>query len=349
MKGTILFASSYLPPFCGGAEQVAWEIAKRVTDDFEVHIITTGAGSRHVKESVEVHSLRRLPLMTITYSSIMCKEVKKILKEVSPDIIHVHAPMVLPWGYIFRDAGSIKMNTCHGWMLPWKPERFLVKSALRKANVTTSPSRWLTKRIQDEYGQPTVTIPNGVDTGTFKPLIGVKRSDNVVLFVGRLRMAKGVLDLMEAARALPEYEFRFVGSAEHKSFGRMEIEISRLANVKLVGFTSDRHAMAVHYNQATICAFPSHRENFPLVGLEAMACGKSIVATRLGFSEYVENGREGLLVEPHDIKGLVKSIKYLMENEAEREEFEKNARKRASVYEWETIAKEYKTLYERWL
>ncbi len=49
--------------------------------------------------------------------------------------------------------------------------------------------------------------------------------------------------------------------------------------------------------------FPSDWENFPLVGLEAMAPGKAIVATELGFSEYLEIGREGLLVKRHGVQG----------------------------------------------
>ncbi len=125
--------------------------------------------------------------------------------------------------------------------------------------------------------------------------------------------------------------------------------IPALPNVKVINFVPDRRALAALYNQATICAFPSQYENFPLVGLEAMACGRTFVATtgpRNGYSEYVENGRGAMLIKPHDVNALVKSIRYLMENKSVREEFEKNAIKKASQYDWQIIAEKYRSLLE---
>jgi len=343
MRRTLLIASTYLPPISGGAEQVAWELAKKLADDFEVHIITTSGG--FLKKDMSIHYVSRLPLMPLSYSTVLRFKVKKILEAISPDIIHVH--MALPWGYILHNANSTKVVTCHGSdTFPEKryPERFFLDSALSHADILTAPSRWLIKYIEEKYGRPGTTIPNGVDTNTFRPMPGLPRRDDVVLFVGRFLKLKGVLDLVEAARALPKYEFWLVGSAEG---GKNAIQIPRLPNVKIVGFMPDKRTMAMHYNRATICAFPSHRENFPLVGLEAMACGKAVVATKRGFSEYIDNGLEGLLVEPHDIKGLIGSIRYLMENKAEREKLERNAKKKASLYDWEMVAREYKALYEK--
>ena len=343
----VLVASTYLPPTSGGAEHVAWELAKRLARDFEVHIMTTGGGFE--SPNIYLHYVRHLPLSHMWYSTVAKRKIKTILDEVSPDLVHTH--IALPWGYVFRGVRSAKIITCHGSdVFPEKrnPYRFFLMEALTNANVRATPSKWLAKHIEHAYGQTCITIPNGVDTGIFKPLPSVQKSDNVVLFVGRFIALKGISELVEAARALPKYQFWFVGNGGHRRYGasNQPIKIPRLPNVKIVGFIHDERALAIHYNQATICAFPSHRENFPLVGLEAMACGKTLVATRLGFLEYVENGREGLLVEPHDIKGLVESIKYLMENRTEREEFEKNARKKASLYDWEAVAKEYRALYE---
>jgi glycosyltransferase involved in cell wall biosynthesis len=52
-------------------------------------------------------------------------------------------------------------------------------------------------------------------------------------------------------------------------------------------------------------------------------------------------------VEPYDIKGLTKSIEYLMKNKTDRENIESNAIKKASSYDWEVVTKNYKALYER--
>jgi glycosyltransferase involved in cell wall biosynthesis len=347
MKPTLLIASTSLPPICGGAELVAWEIAKRVTDQFEVHMLTSDEGSSEIRHVVELHTVPRVRWMPITYSSIYRYKVEKILKKVSPDITHSH--MILPWGYILRDAPALKVITSHDAIVPSWVKRPFIRSALTHADVVTSPSKWKADNIHQEYGRQVITIPNGVETGTFKTRSDIKREDNVVLYVGRFTRNKGALDLLEAARALTEYEFWFRGSALRPSVGGQGVVIPQLPNVKIIDFVPDKHELAALYNRATICAFPSQYENFPLVGLEAMACGRTFVATtgpRNGYSEYVENYREGLLIRPHDIDALVKSIKCLMQNKSMREELEDNAQRKAQQYDWEIVAQKYKALLE---
>jgi glycosyltransferase involved in cell wall biosynthesis len=347
MKPTLLIASTYFPPICGGAEWVAWEIAKRVADRFEVHVITTDEGSPEIRKLVELHNLPRTRWMTITYSSIYRNRVEEILKKVSPNVIHCH--MILPWGYVLRSARANKIITSHASLQPTRFATYFMRSAVGHADIVTSPSKWESDYIHQAYGRQTITIPNGVDTGTFKPLPDIRREDNVILYVGRFTRNKGALDLVEAARALPEYEFWFRGGSEHANVGSQRVVIPPLPNVRVTDFLAGRPALAALYNQATICAFPSQYENFPLVGLEAMACGRTFVATTgpmNGYSEFVENGRDALLIKPHDINALVKSIRYLMENKSVREEFEQNAMKKAQQYDWEIIAEKYRALLE---
>jgi len=345
MKPTLLIASTYLPPICGGAEWVAWDIAKRIVDRFEVHMLTTDEGSPEIRELVQVHTLPSRRWMPITYSTIYRNRVERIRKEVTPDIVHSH--MILPWGYVLRNAHAIKIITSHEARIPNQIDRHFMKAAVQHADVVTSPSNWEGQYLQKEFGGKFVRIPNGVETETFKPISNVERRDNVVLYVGRFTRNKGALDLVEAARRLPEYQFWFRGSAEPVNVGRQGVVIPPLPNIRVIEFMNDRQALAALYNQATICAFPSQYENFPLVGLEAMACGRTLVATkgpRNGYSEYVEDGREGLLIEPHDVKGLTESIRFLMENKSIREQFEQNAIKKAAQYDLKIIAEKYSAL-----
>jgi len=214
------------------------------------------------------------------------------------------------------------------------PERYFVASALKDSGVVVSPSKWVSDYVLENYHVRPVVIPNGVDTKIFRPL-GTSTSRNVILFVGRFIEEKGISDLMKVARALPEYEFLLAGKGP--------LEIPALPNVKNLGFHENTVPL---YAAASVCVFPSLRENFPLVGLEAMACGKAVVATKGGFSEYIENGRDGILLESHDVQALVNSIRYLMEDETTRRRFERNARSKAAQYDWSIIAEKYGDLYE---
>jgi glycosyltransferase involved in cell wall biosynthesis len=339
----VLLASTYLPPVAGGAEQVTWELAKRLISRFEVHILTAGRDRACVRDGVNIHYVIPFPFYTLSYSSLLRYKINTLLREISPDLIHSHA--ALPWGYIFSKAKSSRIITCHGSdVFPRKrpPASAFLMPALRHAHVVTTPSTWLAKYVERTYGISCVTIPNGVDLSVFRPLQAIEKKRNVVLFVGRFIEKKGILDVIEAARALPKYEFWFVGDPKQKD----AIVIPRLPNVKMIGFIDDRLRLAFYYNKATICVFPSHQENFPLVGLEAMACGKAIVAAKIGFSTYVEHGKDGILVEPYDVDGLVNSIEYLMKEGDVRRVLEENARKKAARYDWNAIAQEYRVLYE---
>jgi glycosyltransferase involved in cell wall biosynthesis len=195
-------------------------------------------------------------------------------------------------------------------------------------------SKWLSKYVLENYHVRSVVIPTGVDTQIFRPL-GDSARGKVVLFVGRLIKEKGVLDLVKAVRALPEYEFWLAGSGP--------LKIPTLPNVKMLGFHDNTVPL---YASASVCAFPFHHDNFPLVGLEAMACGRAIVATEPGFSEYVENGKDGILMKPHDVRSLTDSIRYLMEDEKARKRLERNARKKAIQYDWTVTTKKFEEFYE---
>ena len=277
---------------------------------------------------------------TLTYSTILKPRIHATFREISPNILHSH--LALPWGYVLAKAKCVKIITCHGSdVYPRKRSlsRLLVNHALNNADVVTAPSRWLTNYVQEEYNVPCTFLPNGVDTDLFRPIKEACTRDDVILYVGRMLKRKGLLELFEAARALPEYQFWLVGDT--KTDG---IRIPSLANLKVLGFVDN---LPLYYNQASLCVFPSHWENFPVVGLEAMACRRAIVATKIGFSEYVENDRDGIVIDPGRPDELARSIKYLMENESVRTRLERNAREKALHYDWKIIIKRYEKLYER--
>ena len=336
----LLLASTFLPPISGGAEHVTWELAQRLAEEYDVHVLTTGNKRCTTKTGrLTVHFVNRLPLLTLLYSTVANSTVKAIVDSVQPDIIHSH--MVLPWGYVFRNEKAKKVISCHGSdVFPRKayPIRFFLDRALENTDIVTAPSKWLTNYVEEEYDVSCTTLPNGIDTHVFAPMKGISARKNVILYVGRFVARKGIRELVEAARTLKEYEFWLVGNSKTST-----VDVPCLPNMKVMGFVDN---VVLCYNQASLCVFPSYWENFPLVGLEAMACGRTIVATRLGFSEYVEDGSDGVLVEPGRSDELIQSIKYLMEDGATRTRLERNARQKAMQYDWRIIVNQYRTIYK---
>lgn len=292
-----------------------------------------------MKDNVRVHYAPPLRPYTVMYSSILKPKLQSIFREISPDILHSHIP--LPWAYVFSGANCAKIVTCHGGDVlrsQRSPVGFFLKRALENANIVTAPSKWLTEYIEHKYNVSCVTLPNGIDTDVFVPMKDISTRSNVILYVGRLTESKGIADLFEAAKELPEYDFWFVGALESA------VHVPPLKNITIMGARYGVNLVTC-YNQATLCVFPSLNESFSLVGLEAMSCGKTIVATKIGFSEYVEDGHDGMLVEPGRSTELVASIRYLIEDEQARKKLERNAREKALRYDWKLIMNRYRRLY----
>lgn len=213
----------------------------------------------------------------------------------------------------------------------------IIKRALKNSIKLISVSKGLVSNIPKKYKQKTVVIPNGVDSQVFKPLKKLKQRKNVILFVGRFIEIKGIQEILNVAKKLHQYEFWFAGQ------GELEKEIKG-KNIKNLGFKTTEELVKL-YNQATISICPSYRESFGLVGLEAMSCGRAVIATPLGFSEYIENGKDGIIIPSKDEDALKNAIVDLMINEKKRKMLEKNARKKALQYSWDKIANRYMEVF----
>lgn len=336
----ILIVSTLITPSEGGAEKIAWQTAKQLAafKNNEVHVLTTT--NNHEKyPGIKVHTIPKVPLLTVFYSTIGWPFIKKILSKHKFDIIHSH--MSLPWGFVFRNCNSKKIITMHGCEYLNKNllYKLFAKSAYKRTDSIISPSHWMRSYVKKHYGYDSKVISNSIDTSKYNILKNIKKEKNVVLFVGRLIKIKGIIELVRVAQELKNFEFWFVGQGPLK-------KLLTLPNTKQLGYFSGDTKLIGFYNQATVCVFPSYKENFPVVGLEALACGKATIATKTGFSEIITNGVDGMLIKPKSSQELKAAIITLMRNPKLRQKFEKNARKRALQFDNKIIMKRYYSLYK---
>lgn len=171
-----------------------------------------------------------------------------------------------------------------------------------------------------------VYIPNGIDTQQFHPIwpTGVTEvSQRVVLCVARLEYAKGIDVLLHAwARMLNlpatwgdswQPRLRLVGD------GSCRAELERLAITlgiqSSVEFLGTRHDVLQLLQQAWGFVLPSRWEGMPNALLEAMACALPCIASRVSGSEdIIEQGKNGLLVEPEQPEQLAHALRLLIED-----------------------------------
>lgn len=169
----------------------------------------------------------------------------------------------------------------------------------------------------------------GVDTAVFRPQIqnAKCKSQNYILFVGRLDEAKGIRYILQAWDEIkdefPKLELVFIGEGELANQIKGE-RIKKLNAKKTVD-------LPPYYSQALFTLYPSvtlkrWEEQIGTVNLQSLACGTPVVTTKSGaIPEYI-NDKVGILVPERDAKALAEAMRRLIKNRALREKLAKNAR-----------------------
>lgn len=139
-----------------------------------------------------------------------------------------------------------------------------------------------------------------------------------ILYVGRLSWEKGVLQLMHSLDLIRDEEWRVEVVGTGAQLYEAEETAKRLGlnqRIRFVGVVP-AHEVASYYRRCRVLAFPSVVvENFGLVGIEAMAFGRPVVAFDFrGVREWLIDGETGFLVKPGDIKAFALALQRLLRN-----------------------------------
>jgi glycosyltransferase involved in cell wall biosynthesis len=237
------------------------------------------------------------------------------------------------------------------------------------------------RRRFPSFAQRCSHVYNGADIALFARPAGVLAKPKQLLYVGRLAPEKGIHVLLDAFQIVlaqhPDAHLKLIGQERVFPLEALfpgcadphllAIEpyfrsgtYTELLRVKISGFPSGAISflndgvkfseLAPHYHSASIFAFPSVcEESFGMPLVEAMASATPVVATRGGaFSEIVEHGRTGLLVERSDARALADAILQLLANPDQRDAMASAAVSRAStMFSWDRIAEDRVEKYER--
>jgi polysaccharide biosynthesis protein PelF len=195
-------------------------------------------------------------------------------------------------------------------------------------------------------------IYNGVDTQRFKPMeISNQRDRPTVVSVARVDIFKDIVGLMQsikyAREAIPNIQCLLYGGSIDLDYSlRCEKVLKSLqlqANFTFMGKTSQPE---LAYNSGDIVAFTAITEGFPFAVIEAMACGKAIVASDVGGVREALDGC-GLLVRSRRPKEVGGAIVRLLQNEDLRDSLGRAALKRVQEqFTLDSTIKQYKQLYQ---
>lgn len=252
-----------------------------------------------------------------------------------PFVVRSHTPYFVLRDYLKSEQTF--RNSLNFWM-----EKFFIK----RAPLITTPSRDLADLLRKSLNIPQEKIkvvPNGIDTNKYRSS-DRKRPDirqTIILFVGRIERAKGVFILAEAFCRLKDIykkdEVRciFVGE-DRGALSRLK-EIFRendvLDKVEFKGKVSEKE-LIINYQNCDIFVNPSLiYESFSYTCLEAMSCGKPVIASMIGgIPEVVVEGKTGFLFEPGKAEELAAKLTTLIRNPEKRKQMGEEGRKRAEIY-----------------
>jgi len=174
-------------------------------------------------------------------------------------------------------------------------------------------------------------IPNGVDFEAFDKIDDDPASilrkydlkkDNYLLFMGRLSSLKGVQYLIDAFKVIKKdyinMKLVIVGTGDLE--GYLKNLSQGIASIVFTGHIDSLNVRTILYRNCASVVVPSIYEGLPTVVLEAMACGKAVVASGVGgIPLLIRHGQNGFLTKPGDSEGLEKFIRVLLENANLRE------------------------------
>jgi glycosyltransferase involved in cell wall biosynthesis len=258
-------------------------------------------------------------------------------------VLSIHGTDVLPW-----DAAGSRPSRALGLLL-------------RAADLIVGPSRAFLRKcsgVLASFPARRIAIHNGVDLAELE-LPASPRPDTTqarfILSIASHDEWKG-LDVLLQAMALLRAEgetVRLVLAGD----GPLRSELEHLAaalglqrQVQFIGYQSRRYVARL-LNECTLFVLPSRSEPFGIVIIEALACGKPVVATAVdAIPEIINDGTDGILVEPENAGALAAAIRRLLGDAALRERLGQAGRLRVKdAFRWQGTGERYVHAYEELL
>lgn len=286
---------------------------------------------RSIEDGIETYRMKEynyFPRMRNYICYIKLKKIfaKLIEEKKKPDIIHAHSVLWGGWAaakiskkykiplIITEHSSAFLRGLIKEYQVPFIKEAF--DQAKKVIVVGPGLEQELRKYTEKEKIQ---LIPNIVDTSLFKPNDNIKKSNKFRFFsLAFLTYNKGFDVLLKAfAKAFKgneEVELVIGGDGEEKeNLEKLTMNLEIEKQVTFLGELS-REQAAMEMQKCDAFVLASRFETFGVVFIEALACGKPIIATKCGGPEIIVNEQNGLLVEPNDIHQLSEALAKIKRN-----------------------------------
>jgi glycosyltransferase involved in cell wall biosynthesis len=331
---------------------------------FDVHVVASlGAETRpEVDEGVTLHSVEMNRSLAPVADLASVARARALLSRLRPDLVQAGTPKAALVGMMAARLCGTRIRIHHVRGLAHATAakaRSLAAAAATRVSCSLSTHVLCVSEsvretlVQERFCSREKTqvlahgSSNGVDAeGRFNPAkhsgtrlelrrsLGIPEDSVVIGFVGRLVRDKGIETLFDAwsrlRHELPSAFLLLVGPFEDGDPLPLRVREGLVSDPRVKVTSTGWGQAAPLYSAMDIIGFPSLREGFPNVPMEAAAMGLPVVAARVGGStDAVVDGETGLLVEPRDAPALANALARLMKDPALAQTLGAQGRKRA--------------------
>lgn len=320
----------------GGTENVVLQLCEILTGHVN-KIVVCSSGGVHEK-ALENMGIKHYKIPDVSSKNPIdmlkiYKELKQIVQLENITIIHSHHRMAAFYTQLLQRRGVIKVATAHN---TFTDKKILTKFSYKNTNLI-AVGEMVKKNLVDYFTIPerqVKVIHNAIKqfNGDFKKidLLEKERLNGNILIgnIGRLSEQKGMIYFIEAAKLTLQthknVKFFIVGDGElRESLHELVIKQGLEKNVIFLGYRSDIQNVM---SQFDFIVLSSLWEGLPLTPIEAFSVGKTVIGTAVdGTPEIIEDGVNGLLVEPRNPLELSRKINLLIENSKLLKKLEENS------------------------
>jgi len=302
------------------------------------------------------------------------KQLKKIMQDNKYDLVHVHTPMGSIIGRLAAKATNTRpvIYTAHGfhfyrgasfinWLLYYRIEK-LFSRITNEIIVINDEDYNIAKKKFNKVCKISKVHGVGVDLTAYYPQtpevveqnrhkFGFTKDDFILTYIGRLVKDKNqsfVIKIMrELVKINKHFKLLLVGLGDKDTYQKLIDKYNLNDHVFLLGFREDINDII---NISDIIVSSSLHEGLPRNIMEAMACGKPIIATNVrGHTDLIIDNVNGYLFRVNDEHGFIERVLYLYQHEDVRKEFGERSLKMVEKYKLDHVLEEMKAVYSKYI
>jgi glycosyltransferase involved in cell wall biosynthesis len=342
----VLHLGKFYPPYRGGIESHLHALCRELIKSITVNVIVANETHRLRESEIDGVRVKRLPRLFNLWATPICPTMVREIGRNDADIVHLHLPnplaalaylasghkgrLVIAW-----HSDIVRQKTVAKMLRPLDDALLARASALIASSPNYIDSSPTLSRNRDRCS----VIPYGIDMDAFRPRdaetatkIRERYGSRIVLAVGRMVYYKGFEYLIRAMAGVRGHLLLVGEGPLLKKLERQAFDAGAMDRITFLGRVSQEE-MIGYFHAADVFVMPSiaRSEAFGIAQLEAMACGKPVVNTRLesGVPSVSIDGETGFTVAPADSEALAAAINRLLDAPGLRSQYGAAAARRA--------------------